>query len=49
MTLRLEGDLGGTNLRAALLDDKGSILKEAKEKTEVHVEPLKVIANPFTH
>ncbi|PFA66784.1 glucose kinase [Bacillus sp. AFS015802] len=45
MTLRIGVDLGGTNMRAALLDDKGGILKEAKEKTEAHAGPVKVIAN----
>ncbi|MCA0150411.1 ROK family protein [Rossellomorea vietnamensis] len=45
MTLRIGVDLGGTNMRAALLDDKGRILKEAKEKTEAHAGPVKVIAN----
>lgn len=45
MNLRIGVDLGGTNMRAALLDDKGRILKEAKEKTEAHAGPVKVIAN----
>jgi glucokinase len=45
MTLRIGVDLGGTNMRAALLDDKGRILKEAKEKTAAHAGPVKVIAN----
>jgi len=44
MTLRVGVDLGGTNIRAALLDEKGTILREVREKTEAHLGPVRIIA-----
>ncbi|MGE6754725.1 ROK family protein [Rossellomorea sp. NPDC071047] len=44
MTLRIGVDLGGTNIRAALLDDKGTILREVSEKTEAHLGPGRIIS-----
>ncbi|MFC7786808.1 ROK family protein [Rossellomorea sp. GCM10028870] len=44
MTLRIGVDLGGTNIRAALLDEKGTILRDVREKTEAHVGPVRIIA-----
>jgi glucokinase len=44
MTLRMGVDLGGTNMRVALLDEKGTILKDGRERTEAHLGPVSVIS-----
>jgi glucokinase len=44
MTLRMGVDLGGTNMRVALLNEKGAILKDGRERTEAHLGPVSVIS-----
>lgn len=44
MTLRIGVDLGGTNVRAALISEDGTILRDMEEPTEATMGPEYVIA-----